>query len=101
MKSKRVFDSSNYHQTEQTNVISLNQIFEDYFSHNKDVDFVSIDTEGSEIDVLQSIDLTRFRVKLFCIENNSEEIDIFFKDLNYEKLTQNTNAHDNWYILRN
>lgn len=36
------------------------------------VDFLSIDVEGSEMDVLKSIDLDRWEVGVICVENVSE-----------------------------
>jgi len=33
------------------------------------VDFLSVDVEGSEMDVLKSIDLDRWEVKVICVEN--------------------------------
>lgn len=35
-----------------------------------EIDFCSIDTEGSELSVLRSIDFTRTKIKVFIIENN-------------------------------
>lgn len=42
----------------------------------KEVDFCSIDTEGSELNIIQSIDLNRTNIKLFCIENNYQTTEI-------------------------
>jgi hypothetical protein len=39
----------------------------------KDIDFISIDTENTELDVLKGIDLTKYNVKLLVIENNFNE----------------------------
>jgi len=38
-----------------------------------DIDFCSIDTEGSELEVAQSIDFDRTNIKVFVIENNFQE----------------------------
>ncbi|MDI9388060.1 MAG: FkbM family methyltransferase, partial [Synergistota bacterium] len=37
------------------------------------IDFLSIDTEGAELDVIQSLDFERTRVDVVCVENNSGE----------------------------
>lgn len=50
--------------------IPMNEILQDV---NRPIDFVSIDTEGFELDVLKSIDLERFDIKAFTIENNSRK----------------------------
>lgn len=34
------------------------------------VDFLSIDTEGSEVEILRGIDFTRFRFEFICVEHN-------------------------------
>lgn len=44
-------------------------------NHNiHDVDFMSIDTEGGELDILRSIDSNRFNIKVICVENNYQSI---------------------------
>lgn len=37
------------------------------------IDFISIDTEGTELDVLAGFDISRWMPKLFVIENNFQE----------------------------
>ena len=37
------------------------------------IDFLSIDTEGTELDILESIDWRMFRPKLLCVENHYRE----------------------------
>jgi FkbM family methyltransferase len=37
------------------------------------IDFMSIDTEGTELDILRSIDWETFRPKLLCVENHFRE----------------------------
>ena len=37
------------------------------------IDFCSIDTEGAELSILRDLDLTRFRVSVFAIENNYDD----------------------------
>lgn len=35
-----------------------------------EIDFLSIDTEGSELQILEQIDLKKFNINLICLENN-------------------------------
>ena len=37
------------------------------------IDFISIDTEGTELDVLKGLDLKKYRPRVFVIENNFDE----------------------------
>lgn len=67
--------------TVEVNVETLTSILENEISdtplHNvKKIDFISIDTEGTEIDVLKGFDFKKFDVKLFVVENNYEDLDI-------------------------
>jgi FkbM family methyltransferase len=50
-------------------MISLNTIFEQYFETPPD--FISIDVEGLEIQILQAADLYQYRPIVFCIETLS------------------------------
>lgn len=36
----------------------------------KVVDFLSIDTDGSEFEILESIDFSKVDVRVICVENN-------------------------------
>jgi FkbM family methyltransferase len=49
-------------------LIPLNDILAQYFANG--IDFMSIDTEGVELQILQSIDFGRFKPKLICVENS-------------------------------
>jgi len=50
------------------------------------IDFVSIDTEGTELDVLKGFDLKKYAPKVLVIENNFDEelIRIYLKAYGYE-----------------
>lgn len=51
------------------------------------IDFISIDVEGSELDVLQSFDVNKYNTKLLVIENNWNDPDIenYLKPLGWRK----------------
>jgi FkbM family methyltransferase len=53
-------------------VRSLNSLLEE-LQFPKNIDFISIDTENTELDVLKGIDLNVYNVTLFVIENNYNE----------------------------
>ncbi len=53
--------------------ITFERLIEDY--NIKEVDFLSIDIEGMELDVLPQIDFNKLGIKLACIEWNSKDKD--------------------------
>jgi len=53
-------------------VRSLNLLLNE-LQFSKNINFISIDTENTELDVLKGIDLNVYNVKLFVIENNFNE----------------------------
>lgn len=53
----------------------LDWCIETYFNH-ENIDFVSIDTEGNELDVLKSFDVNKYNIKLLVVENNYNEPEI-------------------------
>lgn len=65
----------------------------------ENIDYVSIDVEGSEMNVLKSIDFTKHNITLFSIENNynTEEIPNFMKEKGYKKVA--VVGHD-WFFLK-
>lgn len=64
--------------------ITLNDLLELYAAP-KEIDYISIDTEGSEVDILGNFDFDKYNIKFFTIESNNEEnrnkvIDIMSKN---------------------
>jgi FkbM family methyltransferase len=59
------------------------------------IDFVSIDTEGTEIEVLMGFDINRWKPRLFIIENNFDEpkFSDYLKDFGY-KFSQRIGVND-------
>jgi FkbM family methyltransferase len=64
----------------------LDWCIQNYFNY-KDIDFISIDTEGSELDVLKSFNINDYNIKLFIIENNynSSEIEEYLNNHGWKK----------------
>jgi FkbM family methyltransferase len=50
-----------------------------------DIDFLSIDTEGSELDILKTLDFNKVKIKIITIEDNYNDPKLlkFFIDRNY------------------
>jgi FkbM family methyltransferase len=56
--------------------------FNDIAQTNKNIDYLSIDIEGSELQVLNSIKFDDYEIKVLSLENNDQ------KEINFNKLLQ-------------
>jgi FkbM family methyltransferase len=73
--------------TSMVKVRSLNSLLEE-LQYPLKIDFISIDTENTELDVLKGIDLMKYDVKLLLIENNYDEpmCEDYLKQYGYKKI---------------
>ena len=64
----------------------------------KDIDFISLDVEGSEMGVLRSLSLDKAKIKLFVVENNYYDIQIYsyFYNMNYRLIF--SQGSDEYYV---
>jgi len=80
-------------------VIKLQEIFKKYFI-NKTVDFLTIDTEGFDMQVLQGNNWSKYRPTLICIESinhgysdgnteKSDSIEKYLNNVSYNKIFDN------------
>lgn len=51
----------------QVKCININSLFEHYFN-DKEIDFLNVDIEGFDYEVLGSIDFKKYRPKVICVE---------------------------------
>ncbi len=88
--------------TYQVNSISLNDLLEKYDSP-VEIDFLSIDTEGSEFEILSSFNFTRYKIKIICCEHNftpmREKIKKLLEENGYKRIYDEISEMDDWYIL--
>jgi len=82
--------------------IKFDEIFDDLLNIPK-IDFLSIDTEGSEVEILRSIDFSIYKPKIICIEHNfNKKNRMFFKEhltSNGYKLTYpGISRWDSWFV---
>ena len=89
--------------TVSVETISLNDVIKEYF--NDEVpSYISVDTEGSEYEILKSFDLNVYRPKLLTIEHNftdqQKHIDSLMKNNNYERIFEKLTLFDAWYVSR-
>ena len=79
--------------TSKIKVLKLADILESY-SKDKDIDFVSIDVEGCDYEVLKSNSWNKFKPQLICVEADEEAekaIQKFLSKVGYEKVCRNHN----------
>lgn len=81
--------------------ISLNDVIKEYFN-SICPSYISIDTEGSEYEILKAFDLDNFRPKVFTIEHNHTEnetkIDEHLISNGYVRIFRKLTTFDAWYI---
>jgi len=85
--------------------ISLNSLLKKYKSP-KTIDYISIDTEGNEFNILKNFNFKKYNVNIFTIEHNfnvlkRNKILKIMKRNNYIRIFKNLSYMDDWYIKKN
>jgi FkbM family methyltransferase len=89
------------HKSYAVNTISLNDLLDTYAAP-RDIDYLSIDTEGSEFEILESFDFSKYRFRVITCEHNYAPI----RQRIFSLLTRNGYARsfeafskvDDWYL---
>ena len=85
--------------------ITLNELI----SQNTDkasIDYISIDTEGSEYEILKNFDFKKYNVEIFTIEHayikekRKKIFELLVKN-NYIRIFSNLSQWDDWYVKKN
>lgn len=85
----------------EVNTISLKDMLK---KHNapKQIDYLSIDTEGSEFDILNNFDFDEFDIKIITCEHNytpmREKIYALLLKNGYERKLSEYSLFDDWYV---
>ena len=87
---ERNINTISNNQESKTNSINLKTItFDEIAPKNKDVDYLSIDIEGGEMNLLKSIDFKTNNIKVISVENNipkEQNFKNFFEEINFTYL---------------
>ena len=81
--------------------ISLNDLL-DQHAAPKVIDYASIDTEGSEFDILNAFDFDRHSFRVMSVEHNfapqREDIFKLLTSHGYARVLENVSRFDDWYV---
>jgi FkbM family methyltransferase len=74
------------------------------FSAPAEIDYLSIDTEGTELTILQSFDFTKYRFSIITCEHNftpdRERIRALLERHGYVRKREQLSRYDDWYVHR-
>lgn len=85
----------------EVQTISLNDLL---IKHRapKYMDYLSIDTEGSEYEILKAFNFNEFSFRIITVEHNytpqREKIFALLTCYGYKRKYENISAHDDWYV---
>jgi FkbM family methyltransferase len=68
----------------------------------KEIDFLSIDTEGSELRILNAFDFDSYRIACISVEHNDhqrEALHTLLTSKGYRRKWEDLSGHDDWYVL--
>ena len=89
--------------------VSLNDLLEQYNAPNK-IDYISIDTEGAEFEIINNFDFNKYDVEIFTIEHNHasfrKDVIKLLNDKKYFRLPNVTQGgfvvpYEDWFIKNN
>lgn len=69
------------------------------------IDYISMDTEGSELAILENFDFSAYEIDLFTIEHNNhptkrDQIKNLMESKGYVNILTDRSKYDDWYIRR-
>lgn len=87
----------------EVETISLNKVIEEEFN-DISPSYISIDTEGSEFEILNSFNFSKYQPAVFTIEHNFTDLqkkidELMFKN-DYLRIFNNLTFFDAWYISK-
>lgn len=101
--------SDKYYKVRDVETVSLNDILEQYNAPHK-IDYISIDTEGSEFEIIANFDFNKHDVEIFTVEHNGANFrEDLINLLNYRGYFRMPNVnqggfvpfHEDWFIKNN
>ena len=81
--------------------ININDMLKQYNAPSI-IDYLSVDTEGGELEILKSINFKNYKFKIITCEHNyknKDEISKFLQNNGYTIRFENNSFFDGWYVL--
>lgn len=105
------FVGSDHHSKARTNLatykvtsVTLNDLLKEHQAPSY-IDFMSIDTEGSEYQILSELDFKNYSFGLICVEHNftknRSKIFSLLSSNGYTRVLEEMSQWDDWYVLNN
>ena len=93
-------DSKNVYMVE---TISLNDLLAEHGAP-REMSYLSIDTEGSELSILEGLDFARYKFKVITVEHNfvkesRDGIKRLLESHGYVRKYEHISLFDDWYVL--
>lgn len=89
--------------TYSVNTISLEDLLNRYDAPHR-IDYLSIDTEGSEYDILKNYNFDAYRISVITCEhnftNNRQKIYDLLTSKGYKRKYEDLSEFDDWYVLQ-
>src|SRR5262249_3242440 len=81
--------------------VSLMDLLAEYNAPRR-IDYMSVDTEGSELEILKSFDFSRYDVRVMTVEHNRTEKRQLLHDLltanGFVRKLEQFSGVDDWYV---
>jgi hypothetical protein len=91
--------------THNLKMVRVRTITEILTSENtpRNIDFLSIDIEGADLEVLRAFPFSEYEVKMICIEHNfnfeiEKGIAVFLSNLGYVQECKKWSSIDSWFV---
>lgn len=97
--SKRRF----FTKVHKVKTFTLGDIIRQHIS-NGQIDFLSIDVEGQDLEILKELDLEKYKIKTICVEHNFRKDSRFIIPhmikFGYDHVFEEYSKNDYWFVLK-
>ena len=88
--------------TDEVSTVSLIDLLKNYDAPDS-IDYLSIDTEGSELEILSAFDFSAYKIALLTVEHNfindqRNELKALLERNGFIRVFENISRWDDWYI---